>query len=164
MDLAASAAFVAESAESDLLKQPPRDPQASFMDRPMVGSIFIAAIGLAASVSVAYLVTWFGGAAQATAQTVAFFTWLLGHIVLALGLRSELASVFHGGIFSNRFMNLWVAATVAFVMVVGAIPAIQTLLRAAPLSPSLWLLVLAAAIAGGLWMEAVKWVRRRLAK
>jgi P-type Ca2+ transporter type 2C len=56
MDLAASATFVAEPAEAGLIRRPPRDPKAPFMDRTMTTSIVTAALGLFAAVSLAYLV------------------------------------------------------------------------------------------------------------
>ena len=89
MDLAASAAFVAEPAEADLMRRPPRDPKAKFLDRSMVQSIFVSAAGLFAAVCGVYLATWYSGAGLITAQTMAFATWLLGHVFLAFNLRSE---------------------------------------------------------------------------
>ena len=71
MDLAASATFVNEPAEADLMRYPPRNPKANFMDRSMVSSIFTAGAGLFAAVSIAYLVTWYGSGNLAHAQTVA---------------------------------------------------------------------------------------------
>jgi P-type Ca2+ transporter type 2C len=59
MDLAASSTFVAEPAEADLMRRPPRDPKAPFMDWTMVRDIFSAAVGLFAAVAVSYLVTWY---------------------------------------------------------------------------------------------------------
>ena len=57
MDLAASAAFVSERAENDLMRRPPDDPQRRFLDRPMVTSIFAAGLSLFAGVCGAYLYT-----------------------------------------------------------------------------------------------------------
>src|SRR6266487_1254002 len=74
----------------------------------MAGSIFSAGAGLFAAVSVAYLVTWYtSGGDLLRAQTVAFVSWMLGHVFLAINLRSEREPLFRLGFFSNRLMILW---------------------------------------------------------
>ncbi len=89
MDLAAAVTFVVEPAEPGLMQRPPRNSKERFMNRAMVSSLSVAAAGLFAAVSVAYLVTWYNTTNLAQAQTVAFTTWLLGFVFLALNLRSE---------------------------------------------------------------------------
>jgi Ca2+-transporting ATPase len=167
MDLAAAATFVVEPGEADLMRRPPRDPRARFMDRAMVGSIFSSAVGLFAAVSVAYLVTlwaepqgkaWYSVAGLARAQTVAFVTWLLGHVLLALNMRSERQPIFQLGPFSNRLMVIWGAATIAFVLLVTRVPGVQTALKTVTLSSGEWALVIGTALAGTFWMEARKWL------
>lgn len=158
MDLAASATFVAEPAESDLMHRPPRDPKVPFMDRAMVSSIFSSAVGLFVAVSIAYLVTWYSGAGLVRAQTVAFVTWLLGHVFLALNLRSEQEPLLRLGLFSNRLMIGWGAATIAFVLFATLAPGVQRALRTGTLSGAEWLLVLGVTLAGTFWIEARKWL------
>ena len=53
MDLGASAAFIAEKAERDIMRNPPRDPRDPFLDRRMVASIFASSAGLFVAVFVA---------------------------------------------------------------------------------------------------------------
>jgi Ca2+-transporting ATPase len=78
MDVGAASTFVAERAESDLMRRPPRDARAPFMNGAMGRSIVLAASGLFAAVAVAYLAILYGGGGVARAQTIAFVTWLLG--------------------------------------------------------------------------------------
>jgi Ca2+-transporting ATPase len=167
MDLAAAATFVAEPGEADLMRCPPRDPHARFMDRAMVGSIFGSAAGLFAAVSVVYLVTlWaepqggagYSAASLARAQTAAFVTWLLGHMLLALNMRSERQPLFQLGLFSNRLMVIWGAATVAFVLLVTCVPGVQAALKTVALSRGEWTLAISMALAGTFWMEIRKWL------
>ncbi len=161
MDLAAAATFLVEGAESDLMARPPRDPRVPFMNRGMVGSIFGSAAGLFAAVSVAYLVTWYSGAALAVAQTVAFVTWLLGHVLLAVNLRSEREPLLRLGLFSNRLMIAWAAVTVAFVLFATLVPAVHSVLRTETLSAGQWGLAIGMAAAGAFWIEARKWLTPR---
>ncbi len=118
MDVAASAAFISERPEADLMQRPPRDPRAPFLDRALVGSLFGGAAGLAASVSFVYLLTWYSGAGATTAHTAAFVTWLVGHVLLAFNLRTEREPVLRLGLFSNRVMLWWAGATLLFVLAV----------------------------------------------
>lgn len=165
MDVAASAAFVNERAEGDLMRQPPRDTRKPFMNRGYVTSIFFAAAGLFAAVSVNYLVTWYAGAGVAHAQTVAFITWLLGHVLLALHLRSEREPLARLGVFSNRLMNVWLGAVVLVCIVCVLVPGVQAQLKTTSLTGSEWLLVVGMAFLGTSWIEVRKWlVARRAGK
>ena len=156
MDLAAAATFVAEPSEGDLMSRPPRDPRAQFMDRDMVVSIFTSAVGLFAAVSIAYLGPLCGGVDLATARTMAFVTWMLGHVFLALNMRSERVPLFRLGVFSNRFMIGWGVAAVLFVVLATSAPALQGAIRTTPLSGPQWLMVVGVSLAGAFWMEARK--------
>ncbi len=158
MDVAASATFVNERAEGDLMRQPPRDMREPFMNRRYVASIFLAAVGLFAAVSIAYLVTWYGGAGVAHAQTVAFVTWLLGHVLLALQLRTEREPLVRFGVFSNRLMNVWLGAVVFACVASVLVPSVQAQLNTASLTGAEWLLVVGMALAGTSWIELSKWL------
>jgi len=159
MDLAASAAFVAEPAESDVMRRPPRDPHTPFMNRGMVSGIFSASFGLFAAVSVAYLVTWFGGAGLVRAQTMAFVTWLFGHVFLALTMRSGNDPLMKRGLFSNRVMTAWAAVTIAFVIAVTFVAPVQQDLKATALHAADFGLAIGLAFAGTFWAEVPKALR-----
>jgi Ca2+-transporting ATPase len=158
MDLAASTAFVVEPPEADLMRRPPRDPHAPFMDRSMVTSIVLAAAGLFAAVSVAYLATWYRTDDLRTAQTVAFVTWLFGHVLLALNLRSEREPLSRLGLFANRIIPVWAAATVVFVLTATLVPGVRAVLSTTSLEAGQWALTIGAAVAGTFWLD----VRKRL--
>jgi len=156
MDLAASAAFVAEPAEAASMSRPPRDPKAKFLDDSMVQSIFASAAGLFAAVCGVYLATWNSGAGLITAQTMAFATWLVGHVFLAFNLRSEREPLFRVGFFTNWVMVIWAMATVAVLLVATFVPATRQLIKVASLQPMQWAVVLGAALAGTFWIEVCK--------
>ncbi len=161
MDLAASATFVVEPAEMDLLQRQPRDPQARFMDRPMQTGIIGGGLGLFAAVSVAYLWTWFGSQDLALAQTVAFYAWLCGHVLLALNLRSEHQPLTSLGLSSNRLMLLWIGVVGLFLLALNSLMLLQTAIKTVPLSAAQLGLILLLAFLGTFWQEAVKWLRWR---
>ena len=158
MDLAASATFVMEPPEADLMRQPPRDPHARFMTRSMVVSIFSSAAGLFLAVSLAYLATYYSGAPLVVAQTTAFVTWFLGHVFLALNLRSEREPLVRLGLASNRLMVVWGAAAILFAVFASMTPGVQSVLKTAALGPAQWALAVVLALLGTFWIEVRKWL------
>ncbi len=160
MDLAASATFVSEPGEGDLMRQPPRDPRRPFMDGRMVSSIFTSAAGLFAAVTAAYLATWYGGGTPDQAHTVAFVSWLVGHVLLALNMRSVRRPLWRIGFFSNRLLLGWGAAASLFALLAVLAPPLHAVLRTVGLSAAQWGLALAAPVAGTSWMELRKLARQ----
>src|SRR5258708_22551148 len=159
MEVAASATCTAERAEVDLMRRPPRDPRQRFMRRGMVASIFLAAAGLFAAVAGVYLASWYGGMGLAEARTAAFVTWLLGHVLLALHLRSERQPLVRLGVFSNRLMVVWLAATLLFVLAITVVPPVQARLTTTGLTPAEWGFAVLAAVLGTGWWEIAKRIR-----
>ncbi|HEX9117047.1 MAG TPA: cation-transporting P-type ATPase, partial [Anaerolineae bacterium] len=163
MDLAAAASFANEQPESDLLADGPRDPRSRFMDRAMITSLFTSAAGLFAAVIVAYLTTWYGTHDLAQAQGIAFFTWMLGHVFLALNMRSERRPLYRLGLFSNRLMLLWLTGTIAFVLLVAYIPGVQLVFRGMTPTLGQWGMMIGVALVGTFWIELRKLTLRRSA-
>ena len=156
MDLMAAAAFVIEKPESDLLEQQPRNPRAKFMDKSMMSSIVRSSLGLFAAVSVGYLVTWYGTKDATTSQTVAFFSWLIGHVLLAFNMRSERQPLFQLGLGSNSMMLIWGLGVAAFLLACAYVPAVQQLMKVNPLTGKQWLMILGTAFLGTFWLEVDK--------
>ena len=100
-------------------------------------------------------------ASDVRAQTIAFVTWLLGHVCLALNLRSEREPLFRLGLFSNRLMVGWAVATAAFVLLVTMVPGIRKSFHTVALSGREWALAAGAAWLGTFWIEAWKWLFAR---
>ena len=158
MDLMAAASFVTEKPEADLLKQKPRDPRAKFMDEGMTRSIVISSLGLFIAVTVVYLLTWYNTKDTATSQTVAFFGWLIGHVMLAFNMRSERQPMFQLGLTSNRIMLIWTAAVGMFLISISTIPGAQTLMKTTTLTSSQWAIILGATFIGTFWLEIKKMI------
>ena len=162
MDLAASATFVAEPEEEDVMNKPPIDPKEKFMNRTMLVTIAFGALSLFAAVSATYLFTWFSNPSLAYAerlvlsQTVAFATWMVGHIFLALNFRSEKEPLIKLGLFSNRVMILWALLAVVTLLVGTNLPFVNESLRITSLSLWNWALVIGVAFVATFWMELKK--------
>ncbi|HAF61192.1 MAG TPA: ATPase [Anaerolineaceae bacterium] len=161
MDLMAAASFVFEKAEADLLDQRPRDPQAKFMDRSMVSGILSSALGLFIAITFIYLYTWYGTYNEVTSQTVAFYAWLIGHVLLAFNMRSERQPIMQLGLGNNRLMVGWAAGVAIFLLGVSLIPGAQQLMKVTTLTKSQWGMILGATFIGTFWAELKKMLTYR---
>jgi Ca2+-transporting ATPase len=166
MDLAASATFVAEPEEEGVMNKPPVDPKEKFMNRTMAVNIGLGALSLFAAVSATYLFTWFSNQnlefAQrlVLSQTIAFATWMLGHIFLALNFRSEKEPLVKLGLFSNKVMVLWALLAAGTLLVGTNLPFVNESLRITSLSIENWALVIAVAFVATFWIELKKLLKR----
>jgi len=156
MDLAASATFVAEPEESGTMTKPPVDPKAKFMNQSMLRGISMGALSLFAAVTTNFLLVWFLTQNLQQAQTLAFATWMLGHILLALNFRSEKEPLVKLGFFSNKVMVIWAVLTVATLIVGTSLPFVHDALKITYLSLSDWALVIVVSFAATLWIELKK--------
>ena len=165
MDIAASVTFTAEPEEGNVMFRPPRDPKERFM-RTMQGSIFLGALSLFLAVSAVYLLHWYGvySLPQEKAQTAAFATWMLGHIFLALNLRSEKDPLYKSGFFSNKFMLAWGAIVVAVLLFGVSIAPLQESLKLTSIPLISWAIVLGVSFVATFWIDAKKLVQNALSK
>ena len=167
MDLAASATFVAEPMEFTAMQIPPRGRKAKFVDRRMITNLSLGAASLAAAVLVNYLVIWYSNSGLASAdrlvlaQTVAFATWLVGHIYLAMTMRSERSPIWKQGIFSNKVMLVWAAAAIAFLLFVTNVPAVQSVIKVTALGWKEWAMAFGVPFVAIFWQEIRKAVRKQ---
>jgi Ca2+-transporting ATPase len=156
MDLAASATFVAEPEESGTMTRPPVDPNEKFMGRDTQKIISAGALSLFAAVSTSFLYTWYQTQNIAQAQTMAFATWMLGHIFLALNFRSEREPLAKLGLFSNKIMVLWALAVVATLILGISLPFVHSSLKITDLNLLDWALAVGVAFLATFWMELKK--------
>ena len=118
MDLAASATFVAEPEETGNMKKPPTNPKERFLNKSVLRTLFLGALGLFIAVTATFLFAWYTTQSLPYARTVAFATWMFGHIFLALNFRSEREPLIKQGFLSNKVMLLW-ALLVFVTLLVG---------------------------------------------
>jgi Ca2+-transporting ATPase len=138
------------------MTRPPIDPNEKFMNRAMQKSLVIGALSLFAAVSTSFLYTWYQTQNIAQAQTMAFATWMLGHIFLALNFRSEKEPLVKLGLFSNKIMILWALAVVATLILGISLPFVHDSLKITNLSLLDWALVVGVSFLATFWMELKK--------
>jgi len=160
MDLAASATFVAEPTEKGSMKKPPTEKEDKFMNQSMTRGIFMGAVSLFAAVTATYLFTWFMTQNLPYAQTVAFATWMFGHIFLAFNFRSEQTPLIKQGVLSNKVMLLWAVLAVVVLLVGTNLVFVQQALQITSLSLNDWALVIVISFVATFWMEIRKLFHR----
>lgn len=152
MDVNAALGFATEKAEPDVMRRPPRDPQALFLDAPLLRGIALGGLCLFAAVLGNYLrVTYLvPGAGLALAQTEAFLTWLLGHAALAFVMRGERGRVPLGAFFANRVITLWTLAVIVTCALAVSVPGVQRVLKTTAIPAQDWAWVIGLALLGAL--------------
>jgi Ca2+-transporting ATPase len=132
----------------------------------MQRTLVLGALSLFAAVSTTYLVTWYLNPNLAInqrttlAQTVAFATWMLGHIFLALNFRSEKEPLAKLGFFSNKVMVLCALVVVATLILGITLPFVHDSLKITNLTLSDWALVVGVSFIATFWMELKKTLRQ----
>ena len=89
------------------MQKPPTDPKEKFLNKPMLTKLFLGALSLFVAVTVTFLFAYYTTQSIPYARTVAFATWMFGHIFLALNFRSDHEPLIKAGLLSNKVMLLW---------------------------------------------------------
>jgi Ca2+-transporting ATPase len=181
-DGAPALALAVEKGDPDIMQQKPRAKNEPIVNRSMsVGLIIqtivqtgavLTAFGLgllwhleagAAIVGnpITYILNhnWQGVDVQ-TAETMAFVTLSLCELFRAYTVRSERASLFSIGIFSNRYMQYAVGLSIALLLLVCAVPFLQPIFNTHFLSLREWSVVLGLAIMPATAEEITKFFLR----
>jgi Ca2+-transporting ATPase len=158
MDIAASTGFSVEVAEPDIMSRKPRNTKERFLDRKMITSIAVSGLCLVAAVLASYLFAVYTGASPARAQTMAFSAWIIGHIFLALNMRSENEPLLKLGLLSNKVIVVWLLSAVAMVLLAVNLPFMHTALKTTYIGLADWLFVIVAAFIATFWIEVKKLV------
>ena len=157
-----------EPVEEGAMSRPPRDPHASlfahgFAARLAWQGAMVGALTLAAWLLGGWVLP--GPAApMAAANTMAFATLTLSQLFHAFDVRSEEASLFHIGVFSNPAMNRAFLIGLVMQLAVLCVPPLQAVFRTVPMSPIQWAAVLALAVTPVAVCECAKAIARRRAR
>ena len=182
-DGAPALALAVEKGDPDIMEQKPRAKSEPIINRSMMlglgvqtiaqtGAVLTAfALGLiwhleagavVAGNPIVYLIQhdWRGIDVQ-TAETMAFVTLSLCELFRAYTVRSERASLFQIGVFSNRYMQYAVGLSIALLLLVCSVPFLQPIFNTHFLSGREWAIVLGLALIPALAEEFTKFVLRR---
>ena len=160
MDLAASAGFTAEPRERNIYTRGPRDPKENVFNNRAIADIVIKAVLLFAAVTGVYLYAYQRTSSLVEAQTLAFAAWILGHILLAYISRSDKELVVAIGPFTNRVINVWALAAIAFLLLGIYVPQLNQVFRLASIAVPELLIVFVVVLVILLVLEVKKVLTR----
>ncbi|MCE9647163.1 MAG: cation-translocating P-type ATPase [Chloroflexi bacterium] len=184
-DGAPALALAMEKGDPDIMDQKPRSKSEPIVNRSMGVGIFIQTIFQTGAVLGAFVMglawhleagavipsgtnvlsfilshDWRGIDVQ-TAETMAFATLSLAELFRAYTVRSERASIFKIGIFSNKYMQYAVGLSIALLLLVCSVPFLQPVFNTHFLSGREWILVTGLALLPAAAEEVTKFFLRR---
>jgi len=179
-DGAPALALAMEKGDPDIMDQKPRDKMEPIINRAMSSGLIIQTIAQTSAVLLAfglgliwhlkageimpqgvnpllYLIQydWRGVDVQ-TAETMAFVTLSLCELFRAYTVRSERSSLFRIGVFSNKWMQYAVGASLALIFLVVNVPFLQPIFNTHFLSLREWGVVFGLAIIPAVAEEITK--------
>ena len=184
-DGAPALALAVEKGDPDIMDQKPRAKNEPIVNRSMTVGLVVQTFAQTGAVLTAYAfgllwhleagasVTgnpllyilqhdWQGVDVQ-IAETMAFVTLSLCELFRAYTVRSERASLFSIGIFSNRYMQYAVGLSIILLMLVVNVPFLQPIFNTHPPSFNEWILVIGLALIPAIAEEITKFFLRRKA-
>ena len=155
-------ALAVDTKAPDLMKRPPRPPDARLLERASVLSIGGEGLMLSLIALGAFSYSLYGRHQDlAQARTVAFTVMVVAQLVHALNCRSERLSLFQLGIGTNRALLGALLISLAAQVTVLTLPAAGPVFKVAWLPLEDWIVMGAMGILPLLIMEAIKVRRRR---
>ena len=130
-----------EEKEPGIMDLPPRDPKESIIDKLMTFLVAWQSIVLGLASLAAFAFAYYHefsdlplDARLLHAQTFCFVTLVVGELLRAYANRSEKITIFKMKFFGNSFLNKSVFASLAFLIAIVYIPALNGIFKTVPLS------------------------------
>jgi Ca2+-transporting ATPase len=182
-DGAPALALAVEKGDPDIMDQKPRAKSEPIVNRSMMLGLGVQTIAQTGAVLTAFALgliwhleagasvvgnpltfllqhDWRGVDVQ-TAETMAFVTLSLCELFRAYTVRSERASIFQIGVFSNPYMQYAVGLSIALLLLVCSVPFLQPIFNTHFLSGREWAIVVGLALIPATAEEITKFFLRR---
>jgi len=182
-DGAPALALAMEKGDPDIMEQKPRAKEEPIINKTMGLGIIVQTFAQTGAVLTAFALgllwhleagaavvgnpliyilqhDWRGVDVQ-TAETMAFLTLSLAELFRAYTVRSERASLFTIGVFSNKYMQAAVALSIVLLLLVANVPFLQPIFNTHFLSGTEWLVVVSLALIPAVAEEITKFFLRR---
>jgi len=155
-------ALAVDPKSPDLMKQPPRRPEARLLDGGTLLAIGAQGVMLSAIVLGIFAYSLYGLHQEVEqARTVAFTVMVIVQLVHAFNCRSERLSLFQVGLWTNRPLLLACSLSLGVQVAVLTVPAAAQIFKVVPLPIEDWVLIGAMGLLPFLLMELMKVLRRR---
>jgi len=163
-DGAPALALGLEKGDPDIMEQPPRPAREPIINRFMLAGIVVQTIAITAVVLTSYYIGARVWGSSSLAQTMAFMTLSASELVRAYTSRSERASLFRLGVFSNKYMQYAVLLSVILLLGVVYVPFFQPIFDTVPLGVREWTVVLPLLLVPAVAAEITKAIVRLRAR
>jgi len=163
-DGAPALALGLEKGEPDIMDRPPRPMEEPVINRQMIRGIIVLSIATTIATLTAFLVGlhWFPDNLT-VAKTMAFATLALTELPIAYTCRSERYALLAIGVFSNKYMQWAVLASVVIVLSIIYVPFLDPIFDTAFLGLNEWLVMLPLILMPPIAAEIYKAFLRRAA-
>lgn len=149
--------------QANLLAHPPRDPKEAILARPQWIVIVLHAIALTGGTFLALAIArWLSLDARAT-TTVSFLTLAFAQLWHVFNMRGRRAPLLANEITRNRWLWAAIALCTILLAVPPYLPATARVLHLAPLTASMWMIVLGGSLAPLVVTQTVMASSRRVA-
>ena len=160
-DGAPALALANEKGDPDIMEQAPRPSKEPIINGRMRAGIVVQTIAITAVTLAAYYI----GLAQdtmhlETAETMAFVTLSASELLRAFTSRSEYFPILKIGLFTNKWMNYGVAASMVLILAVIYIPFLNPIFNTIPLTLSSWAIIMPLLLVPAIAAEIFKAVLR----
>lgn len=155
--------LVFEPKEQDIMKRPPRVPDAPILSARLQFRILLVAVVMLAGCFCLFAWENRCGASIEEARTVAVNVFVVVEIFYLFNCRSFTRSIFSIGLFSNPWIIGGSLAMIGLQLLFTYLPIMNRIFQSAPISLESWLLIIAVGITAsllvGLEKMIVRWVR-----
>lgn len=177
-DGAPALALAMEKGDPDIMEQNPRPKDEPIINGPMRVGILVQTVMQTSAVLTAFMVgvywelginpltTLFTGFDWSrydiqTAKTMAFLTLSMAELFRAYTVRSERASLFQIGVFSNKWMQYAVGVSITLLILVCVVPFLQPIFNTHNPSAAEWGVVIGLALTPAIAEEITKFFLRK---
>jgi Ca2+-transporting ATPase len=150
-----------EPREADIMRRPPRNPNAPILDRGLIARIVLVSVLMLAGAFGLFEYELFRGRPVEEARTVAVNVIIFVETLYLFNSRSLRRSVFQLGLFSNPWAVGGALLMIAIQIGFTYLPFLQRLFGSAAMAPHLWLDVAGVSLGAYAVIEVEKWLRRR---
>jgi Ca2+-transporting ATPase len=161
-DGAPALALGMEKGDPDIMDQKPRPVGEPIVNRDMIVGIAVQTVAITAAVLIAFNIGLAKG--EIHGRTVAFATLSISELLRAYTSRSERYSLFSIGVFSNKWMQWAVLASLVILMAIIYVPFLDPIFETTFLTIQDWLVMLPFILLPSVAAEVNKWVLRQLSR
>jgi Ca2+-transporting ATPase len=158
-DGAPALALGMEKGDPDTMDLPPRPVSEPIINRDMLIGIVVQTVAITVAVLTAFQLGL--GVSETHARTMAFATLSISELLRAYTSRSERYSVFAIGVFTNKWMQWAVLTSLAILLAIIYVPALDPVFNTTFLTASDWLKMLPLILLPAAAAEVNKWFLRR---